>query len=80
MKGHECMKNRIQILQCRTGQLIGSLSLSFYQIEMLIDELTSAHVNAEGDEVRLNIYEQGHLTRSIKTIKTDHINQLLMSA
>ncbi len=71
------MSAQIKLYSGESRSPLCQARLEFYQLSMLLDELSSETEIQECDYARVDVYEGGHLVRSYRTCSKTRVERLL---
>ncbi|MGR5502543.1 hypothetical protein ACQKP3_17600 [Vibrio sp. DNB22_10_4] len=71
------MSTKVKLYSGESRSPLCQASLEFYQLSMLLDELSSEIEVQECDYARVDVYEGGHLVRSYRTCSKTRVERLL---
>jgi hypothetical protein len=71
------MSTKVKLYSGESRSPLRQANLEFYQLSMLLDELSSETQLQECDYARVDVYEGGHLVRSYRTCSKTRVERLL---
>ncbi|SEG68071.1 hypothetical protein [Vibrio hangzhouensis] len=70
------MKTEVKLFHCQSDTPLARLSLEFYQVNMLLDEIQCSSSYPHCEVTRIEVFESGHLVRSVTACLTPELENL----